>query len=90
MGCSWNKKLSENCNTIEETLRGADFCLIFTEWTEIKNLPVEIFEKEMRHAVIIDGRNCYSLSEFEGHQVIYDSIGRKTIDYRKEEAEGSR
>ena len=51
---------------------------------------MEIFEKEMRHAVIIDGRNCYSLSEFEGHQVIYDSIGRKTIDYRKEEAEGSR
>lgn len=80
----------EYCNTIEETLRGADFCLIFTEWAEIKNLAVEVFEKEMRHAVIIDGRNCYSLSEFEGHQVIYDSIGRKTIDYRKEEAEGAR
>lgn len=79
----------EYCDTIQEALREADFCLIFTEWEQIKNLPVEVFEKEMRHAVIIDGRNCYSLNDFEGHQVIYDSIGRRTVDYRKEEKSNS-
>lgn len=68
------------CNTIEEALTGADLCFIFTEWEEIKDLPVRMYENCMRKPIIIDGRNCYMACEFEDVQVIYDSIGRRTID----------
>ena len=67
------------CDSIESTLDGADVCFIFTEWPEIKNLDVSLFSKEMRQAIIIDGRNCYALARMEQEPVIYHSIGRRTI-----------
>lgn len=67
------------CDTIQEALQDADLCLIFTEWDEVKNLDVAEYEKLMKKAVIIDGRNCYKLSAFDGIQAVYDSIGRRTI-----------
>lgn len=68
------------CDTIETALTGADLCFIFTEWEEICDLPVRMYENCMRKPIIIDGRNCYMACEFEDIRVIYDSIGRKTID----------
>lgn len=67
------------CDTIEETLDGADLCFIFTEWPEVKNLDISLFSKKMRQAIIIDGRNCYALDRMEQQPVIYHSIGRRTI-----------
>ncbi len=69
------------CDTIEEALRDADICFIFTEWEEIKKLPATVFEIYMKKPIIIDGRNCYALSTFQNVQVIYDSIGRRTVNY---------
>lgn len=68
------------CDTIEDALEGADICFIFTEWEEIKKLPVAVYQNRMKKAVVIDGRNCYALSAFDGVQAIYDSIGRRTVD----------
>ena len=59
----------------------ADICFIFTEWEEIKKLPVSVYERYMKKAIIIDGRNCYALSQFDGVRAIYDSIGRCTVDH---------
>ena len=69
------------CSTIEEALADADICFIFTEWEEIKKLPVSVYERYMKKAIIIDGRNCYALSQFDGVRAIYDSIGRCTVDH---------
>ncbi len=69
------------CSTIEETLMDADICFIFTEWEEVKKLPVSTYERCMKKAVVIDGRNCYALSQFDDVHVIYDSIGRRTVDH---------
>lgn len=69
----------EYCETPEEALEGADLCLIFTEWPQIKALTPAAFRERMRRAVIIDGRNCYPLKMMEGQGVIYDSIGRRRI-----------
>ncbi len=54
------------CDTIEETLKDADICFIFTEWQEVKDLPAETYRKLMKKAIILDGRNCYEPKKFEG------------------------
>ena len=66
------------CNDVKDALYNADICLIFTEWTEIKNLTYDDF-KLMHKPVIIDGRNCFSLDFMIDLPVVYDSIGRDTI-----------
>lgn len=68
-------------DSIEETLENADICFIFTEWEEVKNLDPDVFVKKMRKPVILDGRNCFPLSSFEGKLVIYDSVGRAVVNH---------
>ncbi|MCD8190925.1 MAG: UDP-glucose/GDP-mannose dehydrogenase family protein [Clostridiales bacterium] len=67
------------CDTIEEALRDADLCLIFTEWADVKALPAETFRKLMKTPIVLDGRNCFALERFEGSGVTYDSVGRPTV-----------
>lgn len=64
------------CNSIQETLKDADICFIFTEWSQICSLTVEDF-KEMKKPIVLDGRNCFEPSCMVG--IVYESIGRKTI-----------
>lgn len=68
------------CKNIKDTLKNADICFIFTEWDFVKNIDLELFEKLMKTPIIIDGRNCFDLEEVKKHKIIYESIGRKTID----------
>ncbi len=68
------------CKSIEETLKDADICFIFTEWDFIKQMEIELFEKLMKRPIIIDGRNCFALGEIKKNKIIYESIGRKTIN----------
>lgn len=64
----------------EEALNGADLCMIFTEWPEIKALTPEVYCQKMNRPIILDGRNCYDVEAFSQKPLIYNSIGRKTID----------
>lgn len=67
------------CDTIGDTLMGADICFIFTEWPEVCKLDVREFSKRMNKPLVLDGRNCFSLKDFEGTGVEYLSIGRPTV-----------
>lgn len=67
------------CDTIEDTLKDADICLIFTEWSEVKELPIETYKNLMRNAIVLDGRNCYNPSVFKDTDIIYDSVGRSIV-----------
>lgn len=69
----------EYVSSPQEALRNADICFIFTEWDEIKNLSWEDF-KIMKHPIILDGRNCYSLKDMNSYPLVYESIGRKVIN----------
>ena len=69
------------CDSIEDTLTGADLCLIFTEWKQIKEMDVTAFEKHMKRAIVLDGRNCFDLKDFRNTHVLYESIGRPVQDY---------
>lgn len=70
----------EYCKSIEETLKNADICFIFTEWNFVKNMDKSLFEKLMKKPIILDGRNCFDLKEMFDKKVIYESIGRKILN----------
>ena len=71
------------CSSIEETLKDADICFIFTEWDEIKKLDVTLYTKLMKTPIVLDGRNCYDLEIMKKQNIIYESIGRKIINNLK-------
>lgn len=50
----------EYCNSIEDTIKDADMCFIFTEWPEILEFKINKYSDLMRNSVIYDGRNIYS------------------------------
>ncbi|MFP7171604.1 UDP-glucose dehydrogenase family protein [Terribacillus halophilus] len=63
----------------EEALKDADVAIIVTEWDEFKDLPLTVFEKQMKQPIVIDGRNCYPLSYVETANIDYHSIGRPSV-----------
>ncbi|WP_182004341.1 UDP-glucose dehydrogenase family protein [Priestia aryabhattai] len=67
------------CYSIEETLKDADVCFIFTEWDQVKHFDLSNYSKLMKNPIVIDGRNCYDLERVKDAAMVYDSIGRQTI-----------
>lgn len=67
------------CSTIDEAITDAEICFIFTEWDEIKQYDVKRFEKLMKRALIIDGRNCYPINTFTNVSIDYLSVGRRDV-----------
>ncbi|WP_462410355.1 UDP-glucose dehydrogenase family protein [Neobacillus sp. Marseille-QA0830] len=68
------------CPTIEETIKDADVCFIFTEWDEVKDFDLSQYSKLMKNPIILDGRNCYDLTSAKKAKIVYDSIGRETVN----------
>ncbi|MFX1517196.1 MAG: UDP-glucose dehydrogenase family protein [Promethearchaeota archaeon] len=46
-------------SSVEECLRGADACLLLTEWPEYANLELDDIVTEMKKKIIIDGRRVF-------------------------------
>jgi len=65
--------------SIIEALKEADVALVLTEWNEIKELDLQVFEEHMKHPIIFDGRNCYDPRIVEKYQVEYHSMGRPSV-----------
>ncbi|MFS0904281.1 UDP-glucose/GDP-mannose dehydrogenase family protein [Priestia aryabhattai] len=67
-------------SNVEEAIKGANVCFIFTEWGEVKEVTPDMYKKLMRTPLVYDGRNIYSVDEMEQAGVEYHSIGRKTVE----------
>lgn len=78
------KKLYPNevtyCDSIESTIKDADICFIFTEWDEVKDFDLSKYSELMKTAIVLDGRNCYDHKSTKKASMIYDSIGRETVN----------
>ncbi|MEH7440200.1 UDP-glucose/GDP-mannose dehydrogenase family protein [Neobacillus drentensis] len=68
------------CNTIEDTIKDSDVCFIFTEWDEVKDFNLLKYNELMKTPIVLDGRNCYDLISAKKAHIIYDSIGRETVN----------
>jgi UDPglucose 6-dehydrogenase len=66
--------------TIKKALEGADAVLILTEWAEIKDLSLKVYELVMKTPVILDGRNCYDIDLVENTNIEYYSMGRPSVN----------
>lgn len=62
---------------IEEALKNANLCFVFTEWGQIKAVQPETFKKLMKTPLVFDGRNIFDRNAMEEAGVEYYSIGRK-------------
>lgn len=70
-------------DNIEEALKGANVCFIFTEWAEIKAVNPEEYKKLMRTPLVYDGRNLYNVEDMKEAGVEYYSIGRPQVKITK-------
>jgi UDPglucose 6-dehydrogenase len=63
-------------DNVEEALKRANVCFIFTEWGEIKSINPADFKQFMRTPLVYDGRNLYNVEDMKEAGVEYYSIGR--------------
>lgn len=63
-------------DNIEEAIKLANVCFIFTEWGKIKEVRPETYKKFMKTPLVYDGRNIYNVEEMKNAGVEYYSIGR--------------
>lgn len=71
-----NKGSMTYVSSVDEALKKANICFIFTEWPEIKSVtPVE-FKEKMHTPLVYDGRNLFQPAEMKKAGVEYYSIGR--------------
>jgi UDPglucose 6-dehydrogenase len=64
---------------IREALQDADLAIIATEWDHVKFLPLDVYVTYMKNPIVIDGRNCYPLSEIQHFPISYRSVGRPHV-----------
>jgi UDPglucose 6-dehydrogenase len=62
-----------------EALRGADACLVLTEWEEFATLDLARVKKLLRYPIVIDGRNLFNPASMEAAGLNYLSVGRPDV-----------
>lgn len=67
------------CETIEEAIRGADVCFIFTEWPAVLQFDLYRYKALMNAPLVFDGRNCYDVKRAMAAGLVYESIGRPVV-----------
>jgi UDPglucose 6-dehydrogenase len=61
---------------IEDALKDANVCFVFTEWNKIKEIEPKEYKELMKTPLVYDGRNIYKTEDMENNGVEYYSIGR--------------
>lgn len=72
----WKQGSIQYVQSVEEALKDANVCFIFTEWKQIKAVDPFTYKKLMRTPLVYDGRNIYELEVMKAAGVEYYSIGR--------------
>lgn len=67
------------CESSYETLHGADFLVIATEWPEFRTPDFNKIQSLLKDKVIFDGRNLFELETLKKHGFTYYSIGRSDV-----------
>ena len=63
-------------DSVEEALKEANICFVFTEWSQIKQITPAQFKEKMHTPLVYDGRNLYDPKQMKAAGVEYYSIGR--------------
>ena len=66
----------EYTTSIDEAITDAEACFIMTEWNDIVEYDISKYKEKMKNPIVLDGRNCYKLSDMSDLGIEYYSIGR--------------
>ena len=69
---------------IYSVAKNSDCLVILTEWAQFKNMDLKKISNIMNKPIIIDFRNLFSLDEMERFKIEYHSVGRETVNSKKE------
>ena len=61
----------------EDTVKGADACVILTEWHEFRGIDLKKLKMLMSSPIILDTKNILSIKELKKLDFRYENIGRK-------------
>ena len=64
-------------DSVEECLKDADCCILLTEWEEFRKMKPEVFNRNMKKSVIVDGRRIWD-EGFRKKVAAYRGIGLGT------------
>jgi UDPglucose 6-dehydrogenase len=71
------------CSNTSQALAEADAVVVLTEWAEFELLDPSFFNENLKHPVVFDFRNIFSLEEMNNNGIMYFSIGRPCQNYQK-------
>jgi UDPglucose 6-dehydrogenase len=64
------------CDSVLETVAGADAAVIVTEWDQLRALASEEVRRAMRRPLIVDGRNLLDPEQARSAGFTYEGVGR--------------
>jgi UDPglucose 6-dehydrogenase len=67
------------CDSVLETVRGADAAVIVTEWPELRELASDDVREAMAHPLIVDGRNLLDPAAVVAAGFEYEAVGRPSL-----------
>lgn len=62
-----------------EAVKGADACLVLTEWEDFGALDLGRMKSLLRYPIVVDGRNLFSPAKMEAAGLNYYSVGRPDV-----------
>jgi UDPglucose 6-dehydrogenase len=62
-----------------QALKGADACLVLTEWEDFGALDLARMKSLLRYPIVVDGRNLFSPAKMEVAGLNYYSMGRPDV-----------
>lgn len=65
---------------VKDAIHEKEATFILTEWREIVETDLQLYEELMKIPLIIDGRNCFELTKMQKKNIYYYSIGRKPVN----------
>ncbi len=72
----WKGIELEYANSAAQVFIESDAVLLVTEWPEFKELPFDECIKQMKHKLILDGRNFYDANQFSEFGLKLITLGR--------------
>jgi UDPglucose 6-dehydrogenase len=67
-----------------DALKGADACLILTEWEDFCALDLARMKKALKYPIVVDGRNLFSPAKMAAAGFYYYSVGRPDVAVPRE------
>ncbi|WP_394172040.1 nucleotide sugar dehydrogenase [Guptibacillus hwajinpoensis] len=75
-----DKRITNQCETVEQTVQDADCLVLLTDHNEYKELDLKALTPLMRHALLYDTKNMIDKEKAERAEFQYEKVGKSQIN----------